>query len=109
MNTEPIDTKPQVITDLELVVVSDEELERPYRVMIENDDVTPMDFVVFVLLIIFELDNERALDIMQTAHNEGEAYVMTLPYAEAKERVYKAHSLARQNNYPLSFYLELES
>jgi len=46
---------------------------------------------------------------MLTAHYEGEAYVVTLPYAEAKERVYQAHSLARQNNYPLSFYLEREA
>lgn len=109
MNNEPIDTLPKTTTDLELVVVSDEELERPYRVIIENDDVTPMEFVVLVLLVIFELDMERAQEIMLTAHYEGEAYVVTLPYAEAKERVYQAHSLARQNNYPLSFYLEREA
>jgi|HigsolmetaAR206D_1030411.scaffolds.fasta_scaffold11987_1 ATP-dependent Clp protease adaptor protein ClpS len=110
MNNETIVLpKTTTTTDLELVVVSDEELARPYRVMIENDDVTPMEFVVFVLLMIFELDAERAQEIMLTAHYEGEAYVVTLPYEEAKARVYRAHTLARQNNYPLSFYLEQEA
>ena len=44
---------PQTTTDIELVVASDEELARPYRVIIENDDVTPMDFVILILLSVF--------------------------------------------------------
>jgi ATP-dependent Clp protease adaptor protein ClpS len=87
-------------------VVDREELEKPYRVIIENDDVTPMDFVVLVLRAIFGLDYERAIEIMFTAHNEGRAHVITLPFEEAQQRVYAAHSLAREAGYPLSFYLE---
>jgi ATP-dependent Clp protease adaptor protein ClpS len=43
---------------------------------------------------------------MLRAHNEGQAHVATLPYEEATERVYEAHSVAREAGYPLTFYLE---
>ncbi|MFO7169998.1 MAG: ATP-dependent Clp protease adaptor ClpS [Chloroflexota bacterium] len=96
----------KTIPDVEYVVVTDEELERPYRVIIENDDVTPMDFVVLVLEMIFELDSTRAEQVMLEAHTNGRAHVATLPYEDARQRVYAAQSLARQFGYPLSFYLE---
>lgn len=108
--TTPVDiAPPQTTTDIELIVVSDDDLERPYRVIIENDDVTPMDFVVMVLLAIFELSLDRAERIMLDAHHHGIAHVATLPYEEAHQRVYDAHSIARAAGYPLSFYLEPEA
>ena len=97
---------PQTTTDTEYVVATNVELERPYRVIIENDDVTPMDFVVLVLLTIFELSYERAEEVMYQAHLKGRAYVATLPFEEAQQRVYAAQNLARTSGYPLSFYLE---
>jgi ATP-dependent Clp protease adaptor protein ClpS len=97
---------PETTTGVEYLVVSDEDLEKPYRVIIENDDVTPMEFVVLVLLTIFELTLDRAESVMLEAHNSGHAYVRSLPYEEAKDRVYTAHSVARSSGYPLSFYLE---
>jgi ATP-dependent Clp protease adaptor protein ClpS len=97
---------PQTTTDTEYVVATNIELERPYRVIIENDDVTPMDFVVLVLLTIFELSYERAEEVMYQAHLKGRAYVATLPFEEAQQRVYAAQNLARTSGYPLSFYLE---
>ena len=97
---------PQTTTDTEYVVATNVELEKPYRVIIENDDVTPMDFVVLVLLTIFELSYERAEEVMYQAHLKGRAYVATLPFQEAQQRVYAAQSLARTSGYPLSFYLE---
>jgi ATP-dependent Clp protease adaptor protein ClpS len=86
--------------------MNDEELEKPYRVIILNDDVTPMDFVVYVLRGFFGLSMVRAVEVMFQAHNEGQAHVVTLPYEEAKQRVYEAHNAARAMGYPLSFYLE---
>jgi ATP-dependent Clp protease adaptor protein ClpS len=100
---------PETTTGVEYVVVSDEDLEKPYRVIIENDDVTPMDFVVLVLLTIFELDLDRAQRVMLEAHYEGHAYVRSLPYEDAKDRIYTAHTLARSSSYPLSFYMEPET
>lgn len=96
----------QVIPDLTFRVAEREELEKPYRVIIQNDDVTPMDFVVLVLRVFFGLGFERAMAIMLTAHNEGRALVATLPFEEANERVYQAHDAARAEQYPLTFYLE---
>jgi ATP-dependent Clp protease adaptor protein ClpS len=97
---------PKTTTDTEYVVATEAELERPYRVIIENDDLTPMDFVVLVLLSIFELLYERAEEVMYEAHIKGRAYVATFPFEEARQRVYAAQSLARTAGYPLSFYLE---
>src|SRR5262249_17346349 len=104
----PPQTTTKTITNTEYLVLSDEELERPYRVIIENDDVTPMEFVVAVLLTIFELSYEQAVEVMLEAHTTGHAYVVTLPFEEAQQRIYTAHSAAREAGYPLSFYLEPE-
>jgi ATP-dependent Clp protease adaptor protein ClpS len=97
-------TMPKVGT--EFVVANDEQLEKPYKVIIENDDVTPMEFVVLVLMVIFALDSQRAEQVMLTAHQEGRALVTTLPYEDARQRVYAAQSSARDAGFPLSFYLE---
>jgi ATP-dependent Clp protease adaptor protein ClpS len=98
-----------VIPQTTFVVADQTELDRPYRVIIENDDVTPMDFVVMVLTGIFALGMQAAVDVMLVAHHHGEALVTVLPYQEASDKVTRAHELARANKYPLRFYLELES
>ncbi len=84
------------------------ELEPLYRVMIHNDDVTPMDFVVHILKTIFYLSNNRAAEIMFTAHFSGIAYVQTLPKPEAEKRIQKAHFAAGLEGYPLHFSMEPE-
>lgn len=96
----------QVIPNIIYKVVERDDLEKPYRVIIENDDVTPMDFVVLVLRTFFGLSYTQAMSVMLAAHNAGHALVATMPYEEAQERVYNAHHAAREAGYPLSFYLE---
>lgn len=98
----------EVTPQITYKVMTDEELEKPYRVIVLNDDVTPMDFVVLVLRYFFGLSITRAQEVMLQAHYEGQAHVVTLPFAEAQERVYAAHSAAREAGYPLTFYLEPE-
>jgi ATP-dependent Clp protease adaptor protein ClpS len=108
----PLDTaiaEPETTTDVTYTLITDEELERPFRVIIQNDDVTPMEFVVMVLMGIFELTTDRAVEVMLEAHNNGRAHVVTLPLKEAQDRVYTAQSIARESGYPLSFYLEPDS
>ena len=79
-----------------------------YRVIIHNDDVTPMDFVVHVLNNIFMLQAPDAIKVMYTAHYRGEAVVRILPRSEAEKRINKAHFAAGLEGYPLHFSMEPE-
>lgn len=100
------ETTAPVKPDIEFVVMGETELEKPFRVIIHNDDVTPMDFVVAVLIAIFEQTADQAAGIMLQAHHNGVALVAVLPYDEAHQKVYAAQTAARQYGYPLSFTLE---
>ena len=79
-----------------------------YRVIIHNDNVTPMNFVVSVLERIFFLDGSEAVHVMYTAHTGGAAYVQTLPKSEAQNRISRAHFAAGMEGYPLRFTMEPE-
>ena len=90
-----------------------ETVEKPrvtplYRVLIHNDDVTPMDFVVHVLKEIFKKGGFEASRIMITAHFKGVCLVVVLPLEEAELRVDQAHSMARARSFPLTFSIEPE-
>lgn len=99
-----------IAPEIEIIEEQEEEteLEPLYRVVIHNDDVTPMDFVVHVLKICFYLSNTKAAEIMLTAHVYGSAYVQTLAKTEAERRVSKAHFEASNAGYPLRFSTEPE-
>lgn len=83
-------------------------VDPPYRVIIHNDDVTPMDFVVHVLMTIFMLPSPNAEHTMMTAHLNGHAYVQTLPAHEARRRINQATFVARLKQLPLQFSMEPE-
>ena len=102
------DTDTATDVDLEFVVVDEEELDQPYRVIIHNDDVTTFEFVIAVLVKIFELSIYRSEQIAFEAHTQGNAYVTTLPLDEAKTKVFQAQYLARQQGFPLTFTIEPE-
>lgn len=99
-----------VTPEIEIIEEQEEEteLESLYRVIIHNDNVTPMDFVVQILKTIFYLSNDKAADIMFTAHVYGTAYVQTLAKSEAEKRISKAHAAASNAGYPLKFSMEPE-
>jgi len=101
-------TRTQTRTLPRVVEMPETELEPLYRVIIHNDDVTPMDFVVHVLERIFFIPQPDAMIIMLTAHYKGNAYVQTLPKGEAQSRVNKAHFAAGLEGYPLHFSIEPE-
>ena len=97
-----------VLPEIQIIEETETELEPLYRVTIHNDDVTPMDFVVHVLTNYFYLANNKAADIMFTAHIYGSAYVQTLAKSEAEKRIHKAHFEANNAGYPLHFSMEPE-
>jgi ATP-dependent Clp protease adaptor protein ClpS len=78
------------------------------RVIIHNDDVTPMDFVMDILTTAFSVPTPNAFTIMLTAHLHGSAYVQTLTRREATRRINQAHFAARLKGYPLAFSMESE-
>lgn len=102
----PAPAAPQVSPALD--TQAETRLAPKYRVMIHNDDVTPMDFVVEVLCVIFRKTIEEACTIMFEAHNGQVALVAVLPLEEAEFRVDRAHSQARTRKFPLTFTLEPE-
>jgi ATP-dependent Clp protease adaptor protein ClpS len=85
-----------------------EDWESLWRVIIHNDDSTPYDFVIDILLRIFGLDRPKAELVTWTAHTTGIAYVTSLPRKEAERRVGKAHFAASLEGYPLTFSIEPE-
>lgn len=98
----------QTLPEIEIIEEADTELEPLYRVIIHNDHVTPMDFVVHILKNHFYLSNNKAADIMFTAHVYGSAYVQTLAKSEAMKRINKAHADANNAGYPLKLTMEPE-
>jgi ATP-dependent Clp protease adaptor protein ClpS len=98
----------QALPEIQILEETETELEDLYRIIIHNDNITPMDFVVRVLTNIFFLGTTSAMDIMLKAHITGTAYVQTVSKSEAEKRVNKAHSLADAEGYPLQFSMEPE-
>ncbi|HBY98074.1 MAG TPA: Clp protease ClpS [Chloroflexi bacterium] len=86
----------------------DEELEKLYRVIILNDDVTTFEFVIVSLVVVFQIEQSRAEAIAWETHTRGQAYVATLPLKEAQEKVFRVQYAARQQGYPLEFVIEPE-
>lgn len=80
--------------------------ESLWRVIVHNDDVTPVDFVIAILVRVFKHPIIIAEAIMWEAHHKGLAQVATLPRAEAQRRVAQAHFAATLEGYPLHFTLE---
>lgn len=90
-------------------VRSKQALEPLYRVLIHNDDVTPYQYVIAVLMVTFNLSHELAEHITYVAHTTGCARVITCPRSEAERLVGQAHAAARADGYPLTFSLEPEA
>lgn len=100
----------QIAPEIQILQEMEEEteLEPLYRILIHNDHITPMDFVVHILKTIFYQPTDRAMEIMMTAHITGTAYVQTVPKLEAEKRIGRAHSEANMAGYPLQFSMEPE-
>jgi ATP-dependent Clp protease adaptor protein ClpS len=87
-----------------------EEVEEPpmYKVMLLNDDYTTMEFVVEILVYVFQKSSEEATRIMLNVHRSGVGVcgVYTLEVAETK--VETVLTLARENGFPLKCIMERE-
>ncbi len=76
-------------------------IPRPYEVLIYNDDFTPMDFVVDVLIQIFEKDEPTAVALMMSVHKGSHAVAGVYPKDIAQTKAAEAVQWARDEGYPL--------
>ncbi len=83
-------------------------LKRPplYRVVLLNDDYTPMEFVVQVLQSIFGLDRSTATRIMLEVHTKGKGVCGVFTYEIAETKVAQVVGLAEQHQHPLLCTME---
>ena len=79
-----------------------------YRVLLLNDDFTPMDFVVHVLERFFGKTREEATDIMLQVHRRGVGVCGVYTYEVAETKVTQVMDFARKNEHPLQCTLEKE-
>ncbi len=79
-----------------------------YKVIILNDDFTPMEFVVHVLKNVFHLSHEKAFEIMLTVHLKGAAVVGVFTFEIAETKVSAVMEIARRNEHPLQCRMEKE-
>lgn len=89
--------------------VMDEVKEPPmYRVILHNDDYTTMDFVIQILMTVFQKSMEEAILIMLNVHRHGTGLcgMYTLEVAETKMN--SVHAIARDNGFPLRCTVEKE-
>ena len=77
-----------------------------FKVVLLNDDYTPMDFVVAVLQTIFLMNREQATQIMLKVHREGMGVCGVYPKDVAATKVEQVVSFAKQHQHPLQCVME---
>lgn len=77
-----------------------------YRVLLLNDDYTPMEFVVLVLQDVFNKTREDAMQIMLHVHNKGVGECGVYPFEVAETKVARVMDAARKNQHPLQCVME---
>ena len=77
-----------------------------YKVLMLNDDYTPMEFVVMVLKRFFQMDLEQATRVMLHVHQRGVGVCGIFPYEVAETKVNQVMDFARENQHPLQCTLE---
>ena len=83
-------------------------LKRPplYQVVLLNDDFTPMDFVIVVLETFFNMDRERATQVMLHVHTRGKGVCGVFTREVAETKVTQVNEFARAHQHPLLCTLE---
>jgi len=79
-----------------------------YKVLLLNDDYTPMEFVVHILQRFFRMTIEEATEVMLHVHQKGVGVCGVFTYEVAETKVNQVLSFARQNDHPLQCTLEKE-
>ena len=96
--------------ETKLITRTKPKTQRPpmYKVLLLNDDYTPMEFVVHVLERFFGVSHAQAVEIMLTVHKKGVAVVGVFSYEIAETKVAQVMDFARRNQHPLQCTMEKE-
>ena len=81
---------------------------RRYKVILLNDDYTPMEFVVHVLESFFGMNREKATQVMLAVHTQGKGICGIFSYEIAETKVAQVNDYSRQNKHPLLCSMEEE-
>lgn len=98
------------ITREKVLQESAEELAPPsmYKIVILNDDYTPMEFVVEILMTCFFVNKDEATSIMLAVHNDGKAVYGLYTKDVAETKMTQINSISRSSGYPLLCIVEKE-
>lgn len=91
---------------LEQSIKKEVKLPPKYKVLFLNDDSTPMEWVIEVLMTIFKHSSESAKKIMLEVHNEGSAIVGVYAYEIAEQKTVDTITASRSNGFPLTVKME---
>ncbi len=96
--------------DVGVVLKTKPKTKRPplYKVLILNDDFTPMEFVVLVLERFFSMTHAQAFDLMLTVHKKGVAVVGVYSHEIAETKVAQVMDFAQRHQHPLQCTMEKE-
>ncbi len=96
--------------DTSVVTKTHTRTQRPplYKVLLLNDDYTPMEFVVHVLERFFGMSHAQAFEIMLTVHKKGLAVVGVFSFEVAETKVAQVMDFARRHQHPLQCTMEKE-
>lgn len=97
--------------DTGLVLKTRQKTKKPsmYKVLMLNDDYTPMEFVVHILEHIFSKTQEEATQIMLHVHQKGVGVCGVFTYEVAESKAAQVMDLARQNQHPLQCTIEKDA
>jgi ATP-dependent Clp protease adaptor protein ClpS len=86
------------------------EVQEPsfYKVILLNDDFTPMDFVVHILQKFFAKSTEDATQVMMQVHQKGAGVAGVYSFEIAETKVYLVNDYAKKNKHPLKCVMEKE-
>ena len=96
--------------DASVILEPRSKTQRPplYKVMLLNDDYTPMEFVVHVLERFFGMSHAQAFELMLTVHQKGLAVVGVFSFEVAETKVGQVMDFARRHQHPLQCTMEKE-
>ena len=94
----------------DVISETQDEVDEPplYKVLLHNDDYTTMEFVVEVLMFVFNKSPQESVEIMLNVHNNGVGICGVYPYEVSETKVVTVHAFARVKGFPLKCTMERE-